>query len=85
MRKKTCLNHSYSEFDDKSSVICKDRTFFCSELVAKALKILNVFKEDGLSSARFYPGHFSEKGEHNLNFQTGCSLNPEQIIELNES
>lgn len=43
-----------------------NRTFFCSELIAKAYKCLGFIKNDGKSSATFYPKHFSEKGENEL-------------------
>ena len=42
-------------------LIAADRTFFCSELVAKAFKILGVLEDDDKSSARFFPSNFSSK------------------------
>lgn len=38
-----------------------DRTFFCSELVAKAYKILGIMEEDGRPCNHFYPSSFSTK------------------------
>ena len=40
-------------------LIAQDRTFFCSELVAKAFKILGILEDDEKSSAKFFPGDFS--------------------------
>lgn len=42
-------------------LIAADRTFFCSELVAKAFKILGIIEDNDTSSAKFYPSHFSSK------------------------
>ena len=42
-------------------LIAQDRTFFCSELVAKAFKILGILEDDEKSSAKFFPGDFSQK------------------------
>lgn len=42
-------------------IIAADRTFFCSELVAKAYKILGIMENDDTSSAKFFPSHFSSK------------------------
>jgi hypothetical protein len=36
----------------------ENRTFFCSELVAKAFKVLGVMKTER-ASASFYPNHFA--------------------------
>ena len=42
----------------------QDRQFFCSELIAKAFKVLGVMKNpDEKSSAKYYPGSFASK-EH---------------------
>ena len=40
-----------------------DRTFFCSELIAKAFKVIGVIQNDETSCTRFYPKHFSKEGE----------------------
>ena len=55
--------------------IADDRTFFCSELVAKAFKLLGIIEDDGTSCAQFYPGHFASAGDKFL------KLNPGVIIE----
>ena len=38
----------------------EDRTFFCSELIAKAYKVLGII-EDDKASCKYYPGSFSSK------------------------
>lgn len=45
----------------KGSYIDEDRTFFCSELVAKGYKILGIMDEDGRPCNHFYPSSFSSK------------------------
>merc|ERR550537_1118450 len=55
-------------------LIAADRTFFCSELVAKAYKILGILEDDNTSSAKFYPGHFSAKYEGFLKLTAGTTL-----------
>jgi hypothetical protein len=42
--------------------ISDDRTFFCSELIAKAYKILGFTINDNTPCSRTFPSHFSEKG-----------------------
>lgn len=49
------LNEERAQFE-----IEKDRQFFCSELVAKAFKVLGVLKDpDTKSSSNYYPGCFA--------------------------
>jgi hypothetical protein len=61
-----------------------NRTFFCSELVAKALKILNVIVDDDTSCTQFYPHHFSEKGDSFLKLEEGVKIMPEMQIIIKE-
>ena len=49
-------------FDGESNMIDNDRTFFCSELIAKAYKILGIFNSD-ISWSQIYPKHFSAINE----------------------
>jgi len=56
------------------TLVQKDRTFFCSELLAKACKVLGILKNDDISYAKFYPHHFSMKGESFLNLEKGVSI-----------
>lgn len=43
--------------------IDKDRTFFCSELVAKAYKMCEIMQPTEMASSNFLPGDFSEKAK----------------------
>lgn len=40
-------------------LIDEERTFFCSELVAKAFKILGITEDDNSSTAKVMPGNFT--------------------------
>ena len=63
-------------------LVDQDRTFFCSELVAKAFKILKFMDDDGTSCAKFYPSHFSSNGDNFLKLAKGTSLGPERLLDL---
>jgi len=43
-------------------LIDDDRSFFCSELIAKAYKVLGLIGEDEISS-QYFPANFSGKGD----------------------
>mgnify|MGYP000855427302 CR=1 FL=1 len=62
---------------DKNSMISEGRTFFCSELVAKAFKCLGIIEDDDISCARFFPHHFSSRGDKGLKFTSGTKVEPE--------
>jgi hypothetical protein len=52
------------EEESKSSApifVEEDRTFFCSELIAKAFKVLGVIEDDEKSCAKYFPSSFSSK------------------------
>ena len=68
----------------KGSYIDDDRTFFCSELVAKAYKVLGIMQDDGRASSTYYPSSFSNKGNA-LKFLPGCDLGPELNIVVDAS
>ena len=63
-----------------AKIINDDRTFFCSELVAKAFKILQIMEEDGRASSQFYPSHFTSTGDQALNLSAGTTIDPELEI-----
>lgn len=67
---------------EKVKIVNTDRTFFCSELVAKAFKTLGVIKDDDTSCTMFYPAHFSSSGESFLKLMPGISIEPEKVIQL---
>lgn len=81
--KKLLRQNSITEknFPDGRKYVETGRTFFCSELVAKAFKIMGVIEDDEMSCTQFYPHHFSEKGQDFLRVTHGCKIHPEiQII-----
>ena len=64
-------------------LINKDRTFFCSELVAKAFKELGIRKTTGKSSTKFYPKHFAsdfKKDDSYLELSEGVTIEKEMQI-----
>ena len=64
--------------DDK--IIDDDRTFFCSELVAKAFKVLKIIENDDTACSSYMPGSFSSKGDSVLKLTSGTSIEPEMLI-----
>ncbi|GAB5369137.1 hypothetical protein AAMO2058_001379700 [Amorphochlora amoebiformis] len=68
---KLLRRESTMAFDDK------DRTYFCSELVAKALKHLELLRED-CPSTEYVPGSFGES--HRVTLMNGYSYGPEMRI-----
>lgn len=66
--------------ESKNELIAENRTFFCSELVAKAFKILGIILDDDKSCTQYYPHHFSTKGSI-LNLTPGTVIDEElQVI-----
>ena len=59
------------------SLIEKNRTFFCSELVAKAYKCMGLLDKDK-SSSTYFPNSFSS--EKKLALLKGLSLGPELVV-----
>lgn len=57
----------------------KDRTFFCSELVAAAYKRLGLLPKDR-SSTQYWPGSFSM--EEDLNLLDGAALSQEYLLDF---
>ena len=50
-----------------------DRTFFCSELVAKAYKILGIIENDTKACSSYYPSSFSSE-KNDLKLLPGALL-----------
>ena len=63
----------------------ENRTFFCSELVAKAFKVLGIMENDSKSCTSFYPKHFSEIYSSALNLTEGSTIGEERLIEVDAS
>lgn len=72
------------DFEDttpgEKNLIADDRTFFCSELVAKAFKLLYIIEDDERSCASFYPSHFSAKKDDYLKLTPGTSIDSEMQV-----
>mmetsp|Transcript_16135 Transcript_16135/g.15519 ORF Transcript_16135/g.15519 Transcript_16135/m.15519 type:complete len:131 (-) Transcript_16135:34-426(-) len=67
----------------KNQFIDEDRTFFCSELVAKAYKVLGIIEEDQKSCANYFPNSFSsERSNIDLKMTEGAILGPQLIINV---
>ena len=77
--KKKSIMPRLSQVLSGENVVDDDRTFFCSELIAKAYKTLG-FLISERSSAKFYPKHFSSKKDLQL---TNAILGEELIISNN--
>ena len=69
---------------DSNILVGTDRTFFCSELVAKAFKVLGVTQNDKTSCAKYYPSHFSIKHDKVLNLNYGTEIKDEQMIIIDD-
>ena len=54
----------------------EDRTFFCSELVAKAYKVMGIMEND-VASSTFLPKDFTKKHDNCLGLTEGVSLGDE--------
>ena len=65
------------EVDGDREFIGEDRPFFCSELVAKAFKVLGVIESDSTSCSSFYPSHFSKKGQPYLKLREDTVIEQE--------
>ena len=52
----------------------EDRTFFCSELIAKAYKVLGVMECDGRASSKYFPNNFTSEKDHTIKFKIGMRL-----------
>lgn len=64
------------------NIMDPERAFFCSELIGKAFKEIQLLRSTFPSSA-YYPQHFEEKS--NLKLLKGCSLSKELVIVWEES
>ena len=67
---KACLERLFIE---------EDRTFFCSELIAKAFKVLGIIEDDDIACSQYFPGSFSSKSS-SLKFVPGMQLEAELNI-----
>jgi len=58
-------------------------TYFCSELVAKVLKVAGALT-DKLPSNTYLPSHFTSAKHFPLPFSPGCSLSPEIMLDCSK-
>ena len=68
-----------------NDIISDDRTFFCSELVAKACKVLGILENDKTSTTKFLPKHFSSKSDKFLQLTPDTYMDQELKIILDEN
>jgi len=64
-------------------VVEDDRTFFCSELVAKAFKVCGVMDNSEEACSNFLPSHFSTNA-FNIPLEKGINIESEQLIYKSE-
>ncbi len=79
------LFHKPSAKPKKGVFVDEDRTFFCSELVAKTYKVLGFMIQDDRPSSFFYPSHFSSKYCKQLNLSPGVTIGRELNIYIDPS
>ena len=79
LKRRQTVAFSGSEKEPDRKLINEDRTFFCSELVAKACKVLGILKNTDVSCGRFMPGDFSARASF-LNPTDGTLIGEEQRI-----
>ena len=68
------------DLQNQNQMIDDQRTFFCSELVAKAFKILGIIENDEVSCGQFFPHHFSARGSSILHLTPGTESHEEKEI-----
>jgi len=69
--------------EDDTDEIKEDKGYFCSELVASALKRVGLLDKE-LASSRYWPGDFSnELLERSVKLNKGARLGEELVIDFN--
>jgi len=87
---KTALTHKVTLIDEGNHgyvFIKEDRTFFCSELVAKAFKEVGIIENDERACSSFYPKHFASDccdQDQCLKLLPGVTIDRELEIEVGE-
>jgi len=86
---KTVVNRHYGwnpmQLIRKQSTVSlydESRTFFCSELIAKAFKEVGLLRAD-FASSQYFPSHFQES--KHLKLLKGCSFSKEMQVIWNEN
>ena len=70
------LKGSQEEFKSDRQYVPEDRKFFCSELVAKAFKVLGIIEDDDKACSSYFPSSFSSKGQSSLKFTRAADKTP---------
>ena len=65
-------------------IIDTERTFFCSELVAKAFKTLGILVDNNTSCSQFYPHHFGARGDSFLKLTDKTIIESEMQVILSD-
>lgn len=66
IKRNTIIPNSIGD-GSEDQLVDKDRTFFCSELVAKCYKVCGIMQPTELSSTNFFPSDFgSDKNKLQL-------------------
>ena len=73
-----------TEMNVNREIIDTSRTFFCSELVAKAFKTLGIMVDNNTACSQFYPHHFGARGESILKLTQNTEIEPEMQVILSE-
>jgi hypothetical protein len=73
-----------TEVQQDRELIDSERTFFCSELVAKAFKTLGILQDNNIACSQFYPHHFSARGDSSLKLTIGTTIEAEMDIILGD-
>jgi hypothetical protein len=68
----------------KKQFVTEDRTFFCSELVAKLCKVLGIIEDNDMSCTKFYPSHFTSSGDSFLRLTPNTEISEEYIISMGQ-
>ena len=76
---RSTFNDYDSPTDDLRIFVEEGRTFFCSELIAKAYKVLGIIEDDEKACCNYFPSSFSAK-KCDLKFINGRYLEPELNI-----
>ena len=75
--------HDHQEvYKIPNQFVRNDRSFFCSELVAKALTLHGMIEDDDRSCALFYPQHFSSSNNEFFKIMPEVSIEAEKDIML---
>jgi hypothetical protein len=73
LRRKTIVGKKMGD----CQLIDEERTFFCSELIAKAFKVLGLIENDNTSCSSYMPSHFAALNDKNIKWTSGTKMHQE--------